>query len=63
MAGKSLRNDTATEVRAEAARLLEAWEDTEVVQALCEALTDPEQSVREAAAQSLSVLKSEEAGR
>lgn len=59
----SLRNDPSVEVRAQAATLLEAWEDGEVVQALCEALTDTEYAVRDAAAQSLSVLKTTEAGR
>ncbi|MGB3127855.1 MAG: HEAT repeat domain-containing protein, partial [Pseudomonas sp.] len=53
----SLRNDSSVDVRAQAATLLEAWEDAEVVQALCEALTDAETAVRDAAAQSLSVLK------
>ncbi|OLF53162.1 HEAT repeat domain-containing protein [Pseudomonas chlororaphis] len=58
-----LRQDPAVEVRAEAARLLEAWEDEPVVAALCEALTDSDASVQEAAAQSLSLLKSSAAGR
>ena len=58
-----LGQDPAEEVRAEAARLLEAWEDAEVVQALCEALTDPSLAVQSAAAQSLSLLKTEAAGR
>ena len=54
--------DAADEVRAEAARLLEAWEEPEVVQALCAALADAAEPVRLAAAQSLSELKSLEAG-
>src|SRR5262245_24385381 len=54
--------DPAPEVRAEAARLLEAWEEPEVVQALCAALADSAEPVRLAAAQSLSELKSLEAG-
>src|SRR5690606_7753432 len=54
--------DPAAEVRAEAARLLEAWEEPEVVQALCAALADAAEPVRLAAAQSLSELKSPEAG-
>ena len=36
-----LAQDPTEEVRAEAARLLEAWEDEPVVEALCQALTDP----------------------
>lgn len=54
--------DGADEVRAEAARLLEAWEEPEVVQALCAALADGAEAVRLAAAQSLSELKTPEAG-
>ncbi|MDO7899183.1 HEAT repeat domain-containing protein [Pseudomonas citrulli] len=58
-----LAHDDSAEVRAEAARLLEAWEDAPVVAALCQALTDPSPTVQDAAAQSLSLLKSEAAGR
>lgn len=58
----ALLADTCDEVRAEAARLLEAWEEPEVVQALCAALADTAEPVRQAAAQSLSELKSLEAG-
>ncbi|WP_312155418.1 HEAT repeat domain-containing protein, partial [Pseudomonas sp.] len=54
--------DSSTEVRTEAARLLEAWEQPDVVQALCAALADSAEPVRLAAAQSLSELKSMEAG-
>ncbi|MDR9749818.1 HEAT repeat domain-containing protein [Pseudomonas sp. SZMC_28357] len=57
-----LAHDPTEEVRAEAARLLEAWEDEPVVAALCQALTDPSSAVQEAAAQSLSLLKSAAAG-
>ncbi|WP_223545100.1 HEAT repeat domain-containing protein [Pseudomonas sp. A-B-19] len=57
-----LGEDPIAEVRAEAARLLEAWEDAPVVEALCQALTDPSPAVQAAAAQSLSLLKSEAAG-
>src|SRR5690606_2831935 len=46
--------DADATVRAEAARLLEAWEEPEVVQALCAALADADEAVRLAAAQSLS---------
>ena len=46
-----LSQDPTEEVRAEAARLLEAWEDEPVVQALCQALTDPSEAVQAAAAQ------------
>jgi len=58
----ALSQDSAASVRAEAARLLEAWELQPVVTALCEALTDTDVNVREAAAQSLSLLKTEAAG-
>jgi HEAT repeat protein len=58
----SLRQDPDARVRAEAARLLEAWEEKPVVTALCEALADTHIEVREAAAQSLSQLKTEAAG-
>ena len=43
--------------------MLEAWEDEPVVEALCQALTDHSPAVQAAAAQSLSLLKSEAAGR
>ena len=59
----ALRNDAAATVRAEAARLLEAWEGGAVVEALCAALADAEGSVRTAAAQSLSELRDPELGR
>ena len=58
----SLRNDPSVDVRAQAAVLLEAWEQEGVVNALCQALTDEAAAVRDAAAQSLSVLKTHEAG-
>lgn len=58
----SLRQDLDASVRAQAARLLEAWEEQPVVTALCEALTDTHAHVREAAAQSLSQLKTQAAG-
>ena len=58
----ALLHDTHDEVRFEAARLLEAWEEAEVVSALCTALTDTSQQVREAAAQSLSLLKEPHSG-
>ena len=59
----ALSTDPASSVRAEAARLLEAWEESEVVLALCHALTDQEAAVGLAAAQSLSQLKTEAAGK
>lgn len=59
----ALGHDPSASVRAEAARLLEAWEEPEVVHALCQALTDPDNDVREGAAQSLSLLKTEASGR
>ncbi|WP_133646117.1 HEAT repeat domain-containing protein [Paraburkholderia flava] len=52
-----LRTDAATDVRAEAARVLGAWERDDVVEALCAALVDPAEDVRDAAALSLSQLK------
>ncbi|WP_024767014.1 HEAT repeat domain-containing protein, partial [Pseudomonas nitroreducens] len=58
----ALTHDAAASVRAEAARLLEAWEEPDVVDALCQALADRAEDVREAAAQSLSELKTAEAG-
>jgi HEAT repeat protein len=53
-----LTDDPAEEVRAEAARLLEAWEDEPVVEALVpgpDLIRRP--AVQAAAAQSLSLLK------
>ncbi|MEG6992752.1 HEAT repeat domain-containing protein, partial [Pseudomonas aeruginosa] len=50
-------------VRGEAARLLEAWEEDAVVDALCAALADPVPAVADAAAQSLGELKEPAAGR
>ncbi|HGN1917983.1 TPA: HEAT repeat domain-containing protein, partial [Pseudomonas aeruginosa] len=47
----------------EAARLLEAWEEDAVVDALCAALADPVPAVADAAAQSLGELKEPAAGR
>lgn len=60
---RALGEDGADEVRAEAARLLEAWEEPAVVEGLCVALTDRDHKVRVAAAQSLSQLKTTQAGR
>ncbi|WP_312935806.1 HEAT repeat domain-containing protein, partial [Pseudomonas sp.] len=59
----ALASDADGQVRSEAARLLEAWEAPEVVEALCAALADSQEPVRLAAAQSLSELKSLSAGR
>src|SRR5471032_2460920 len=53
----ALRHDDSAEVRSEAARVLAAWEGAEVVDALCRTLLDPDETVRLAAAQSLSELK------
>lgn len=58
----ALREDAAPEVRAEAARVLGAWEYADAVQALCEALTNSAQEVREAAAHSLASLKDPASG-
>ncbi len=41
-----LAEDPIADVRAEAARLLEAWEDAPVVEALCQAPTDPSRRCR-----------------
>src|SRR6266702_579615 len=46
----ALRNDPSAEVRAEAAQVLGAWQRADVIQALCEALTDRAEDVRDAAA-------------
>ncbi|AXI04315.1 HEAT repeat domain-containing protein [Aquirhabdus parva] len=59
----ALRHDPASEVRQEAARLLAAWETDPVVSALCHALTDDSETVRELAAQSLSEFKLHISGR
>lgn len=59
----ALRSDPDPGVRGEAARLLEAWEEDAVVDALCAALADPVPAVADAAAQSLGELKEPAAGR
>ncbi|NTX31595.1 HEAT repeat domain-containing protein, partial [Burkholderia pyrrocinia] len=53
----ALRDDPSADVRSEAARVLGAWEQPDVVDALCRALLDPDDGVRATAAQSLSELK------
>ncbi|RFU45071.1 HEAT repeat domain-containing protein [Paraburkholderia sp. DHOC27] len=58
----ALRDDPAAEVRLEAARVLAAWEQEEIVEALCGALLDADSDVRAAAAQSLSELKDPASG-
>lgn len=58
----ALRDDPSADVRAEAARVLGAWEQPDVVDALCGALLDPDDDVRAAAAQSLSELKDSASG-
>jgi HEAT repeat protein len=58
----ALRTDTSSDVRAQAAEVLGAWERTDAVEALCEALADGAENVRDAAAQSLSNLKDPESG-
>jgi HEAT repeat protein len=58
----TLRNDLAAEVRAEAASRLASWEDADVVDALAQALTDGNRLVRDAAAHSLTELKTQQAG-
>ncbi|WP_118179988.1 HEAT repeat domain-containing protein [Paraburkholderia phosphatilytica] len=53
-----LASDPAASVRAEAARVLGAWERDDIVDALCVALADADNAVRDAAAESLAGLKS-----
>ncbi len=58
----ALRTDVSSDVRAQAAEVLGAWERADAVEALCEALADGAENVRDAAAQSLSNLKNPESG-
>jgi HEAT repeat protein len=58
----ALRTDVSSDVRAQAAEVLGAWERANAVEALCEALADGAENVRDAAAQSLSNLKDPESG-
>lgn len=58
----TLREDSAAEVRGEAARVLASWEQDHIVEALCQALLDPDASVSAIAAQSLSELKDPTSG-
>ncbi|NPT47236.1 HEAT repeat domain-containing protein [Paraburkholderia sp. 1N] len=58
----ALRTDVSSDVRAQAAEVLGAWERADAVEALCEALADDAENVRDAAAQSLSNLKDPESG-
>ena len=58
----ALRDDPAPDVRREAAAVLAAWEQDDVVEALCAALLDADADVRAAAAQSLSELKEPASG-
>jgi len=58
----ALRTDLSPDVRAQAAEVLGAWERADAVKALCEALTDRTEAVRDAAALSLSNLKDPESG-
>ncbi|WP_455733841.1 HEAT repeat domain-containing protein, partial [Burkholderia stabilis] len=58
----ALRDDPSADVRGEAARVLGAWEQPDVVDALCRALLDPDDDVRATAAQSLSELKDAASG-
>ena len=58
----SLRDDASADIRGEAARVLGAWEQPDVVDALCGALLDPDDGVRATAAQSLSELKDAASG-
>ncbi|KAF1053301.1 MAG: hypothetical protein GAK41_00856 [Burkholderia gladioli] len=58
----TLAADPAADVRREAALALAAWEQPDAVDALCAALLDADDGVREAAAQSLSELKEPASG-
>jgi HEAT repeat protein len=59
----ALKYDAAADVRREAAIVLAAWEgEEEVVELLCSALLDTDETVRLAAAQSLSELKEPASG-
>lgn len=58
----ALRGDPAPEVRAEAARVLAAWDDADVVDTLAQALLDAHAEVREAASASLAELNGVQAG-
>ncbi|GAB7539940.1 HEAT repeat domain-containing protein [Burkholderia sp. 3C] len=58
----TLGADPAAEVRREAALALAAWEQHDAVDALCAALLDTDDGVRDAAAQSLSELKEPASG-
>ncbi|KFL53100.1 PBS lyase [Burkholderia pyrrocinia] len=58
----ALRDDPSADVRSEAARVLGAWEQPDVVDALCRALLDQDDGVRATAAQSLSELKDAASG-
>lgn len=52
-----LKHDAEPVLRRDAALRLATWERPQVVRALCEALSDPDSEVRDAAAHSLSELK------
>jgi HEAT repeat protein len=58
----ALRGDAAAEIRAEAAAILGAWERDDVVDALCAALLDQDDEVRDAAADSLAGLQQPSSG-
>ncbi|WP_144114142.1 HEAT repeat domain-containing protein [Paraburkholderia sp. BCC1886] len=58
----ALAHDASADVRREAARVLGAWEEAWIVDALCHALLDAEREVGTAAAHSLSVLKDTASG-
>ncbi len=58
----ALKHDASPDVRSEAARVLGAWEQREIVETLCDALHDTDGNVREAAASSLSALKQTSSG-
>lgn len=57
-----LGNDDDADVRSEAARVLGAWEEPWIVEALCNALLDDDADVREAVASALSALKDVRSG-
>lgn len=59
---QALRHDKHAAVRQEAARLLEGWEQPDVIASLCDALSDADAATREQAALSLSEVKTAGAG-
>jgi len=59
---RALRQDVDADVRRTAAEYLAAWETPDAIDALCDALNDPDPGTREAAGDSLSALKQPDLG-